>query len=61
MEYIEQYREGNKISPTLEEIGGNFGITKITAYQHINDLKRKGALKKEKNRARAILPLITVR
>ena len=47
MEFIQQFRDERGISPTLEEIASNFGVTKITVYEHINQLERKGALKRE--------------
>ena len=54
MEFIQQFRDERGISPTLEEIASNFGVTKITVYEHINQLERKGALKREKFRALSI-------
>ena len=60
MEFIKQFRDERGISPTLEEIAENFGVTKITIYEHINQLERKGALKREKFRARSIELLVEV-
>jgi repressor LexA len=60
MEFIQQFRSERGISPTLEEIAKNFGVTKITIYEHINQLERKGAIKREKFRARSIEILIPV-
>ena len=54
MEFIQQFREERGISPTLDEIASNFGVTKITVYEHVSQLERKGALKREKFRARSI-------
>ena len=54
MEFIQQFRAERGISPTLEEIAKHFGVTKITIYEHINQLERKGAIKREKFRARSI-------
>ena len=54
MEFIQQFREERGISPTLDEIASNFGVTKITVFEHVNQLGRKGALKREKFRARSI-------
>ena len=33
MEFIQQFREERGISPTLDEIASNFGVTKITVYE----------------------------
>ncbi|MEM7233019.1 MAG: transcriptional repressor LexA [Planctomycetota bacterium] len=60
MQFIQQFRAERGISPTLEEIAENFGVTKITIYEHINQLERKGALKREKFRARSIELLVPV-
>ena len=60
MEFIQQFRSERGISPTLEEIARNFGVTKITIYEHINQLERKGAIKREKFRARSIEILVPV-
>ena len=60
LEFIKQFRDERGISPTLEEIAENFGVTKITIYEHINQLERKGALKQKKFRARSIELLVSV-
>ncbi|MCZ6793617.1 MAG: transcriptional repressor LexA [Planctomycetota bacterium] len=60
MQFIQQFRSERGISPTLEEIAENFGVTKITIYEHVNQLERKGALKREKFRARSIELLVPV-
>ncbi len=60
LEFIKLFRDERGISPTLEEIAENFGVTKITIYEHINQLERKGALKREKFRARSIELLVPV-
>lgn len=54
MEFLQQFRAERGISPTLEEIAKHFGVTKITIYEHVNQLERKGAIKREKFRARSI-------
>ena len=55
--FILQYREKNCISPTLQEIADSFGITKISVYERINQLEKKGIIKREKYKARSILPI----
>jgi repressor LexA len=60
MEFIQQFRAERGIAPTLEEIAKNFNVTKITIYEHINQLERKGAIKREKFRARSIEILVPV-
>lgn len=52
--FIKAFIEDKSVSPTLEEIAQYFKVSKITIYEHIAALEKKGALKKSKNRARSI-------
>ncbi len=52
--FIQAYIEDKNVSPTLEEIAQYFKVSKITIYEHIAALEKKGALRKSKNRARSI-------
>jgi len=54
LNFIKEFITNNEISPTLEEIARYFKVSKITIYEHVNALEKKGALRKAKNRARSI-------
>ncbi len=54
LNFIKDFVAEHEISPTLEEIAQYFKVSKITIYEHINALEKKGALRKSKNRARSI-------
>lgn len=54
LQFIEHFRNERGISPTLQEIADHFRVTKITIYEHINTLERRGAIKREKHLARSI-------
>ena len=56
MKFIREFRKSKNISPTLEEIAKEFGVTKITIYGHVNRLERKGAIKREAYTARSVMP-----
>ncbi len=60
MEFIQSFRAQRGISPTMEEIAGQFNVTKITIYEHLNQLEEKGAIRREKFRARSIELLVHV-
>lgn len=45
--YIWKYRKGKGLAPTLAEIAGHLGISKVTVHEHISQLETKGALEKE--------------
>ena len=42
------------VSPTLDEIAGHFGISKVTAHEHVRALERKGVLRRVPHHARSI-------
>ena len=54
LRYFRDYRLENGISPTLEEAAEHFGVSKITVYEHLNQLVKKGAVRRDKAKARAV-------
>jgi len=44
VQIIQKCRAGQGYSPTLDEIGKELGISKVTVFEHVDALKRKGAL-----------------
>ena len=52
--YLEKYTMDQGYPPTVREIGNSFGITAKGAYDHLKALEKKGYIKCEKNRSRAI-------
>jgi repressor LexA len=54
MEFIRDFRAEHRVSPTLEELAGHLGVTKPTAFGHIEALIRKGALRKTRAEARSL-------
>lgn len=58
LDYIHVYCEENSYAPTLDEIKKNFSLRSIsTVHEHIENLKRKGYLKKSLNQARGLKDL----
>lgn len=41
-------------SPTLQEIADEMGVSKVTVYEHVMALQRKGALRRDPNKARSL-------
>jgi repressor LexA len=60
LEFIDDYQSERRISPTMSEIAAKFGVTKITIYEHLKKLERKGALKRERFKKRSIELLVRV-
>jgi repressor LexA len=54
MEFIALFQRQNGVPPTLEEIGRNFTISRVTAFQHVNALCKRGALARRRKEARAL-------
>ena len=55
LDFIKEYIEENDYAPSLQEIGRKFKLSSLaTVHQHIENLKQKGYLKKEKSHHRSI-------
>lgn len=54
LEFLKDFRRAKGFSPTLEEVAQHFGVSKITIHEHVRALEQKGAITREKHRARSI-------
>ncbi len=54
LRYFRDYRNDHGISPTLEEAAEALGVSKITIFEHLNQLARKGAIRRDKDKARSV-------
>ncbi len=52
--FIKDFIADKGVSPTLDEMSQYFGVSKITVYEHVNALEKKGAIRKTPNMARSI-------
>lgn len=57
LEFIRQFRKNQGISPTLDEIADSFSVSKVTVFEHVETLVRKGLLRKTRNHARSLEPV----
>ncbi len=44
LRYIRDFRDRCGYSPTMQEIGDHLSLTKVTVFEHVGALKRKGLL-----------------
>ncbi len=51
---IRDFRVRNGYAPTLQELADQMGISKVTVFEHIQSLERKGMLTREHNKARSL-------
>lgn len=55
LRFIRDYRHRHGYSPTMQEIGDHLALTKVTVFEHVGALERKGALRRgAKYRARSL-------
>ncbi len=54
VEFVVAYRDEHGLAPTLEEIARHLGVTKITVYEHVVQLCKKGALRKTPHQSRSL-------
>jgi len=55
LQFIRDYRERRGYSPTMQEIGDHFRLTKVTVFEHVEALERKGLLLRgAKHKARSL-------
>ncbi|MBL8726222.1 MAG: transcriptional repressor LexA [Planctomycetes bacterium] len=54
LRYFRDYRREKGIAPTLDEAAAALGVSKITIHEHLNQLARKGAIHRDRARARAV-------
>jgi repressor LexA len=52
--YIRDYLRRNGFVPTMQELGEAFGVSKVTIYEHITALEKKGYLKRSRHKARSL-------
>lgn len=54
MQLIRDSRVRFGFSPTMQEIADEIGVSKVTVFEHVEALIKKGALVREPNRARSL-------
>jgi repressor LexA len=54
LQLIRDYRIAHGYSPTMQELADELGISKVTVFEHVEALIKKGALRREPNKARSL-------
>jgi len=54
LRHLYRFQRRHGYAPTLEELGQSMGITKVTVYQYVRTLERKGLINRLRNRARSL-------
>lgn len=51
---IQNYRDNNGCSPTLQEMAAELNLSKVTVFEHVEALVKKGVLHRLANKARSL-------
>ncbi|HOB76037.1 MAG TPA: transcriptional repressor LexA [Phycisphaerae bacterium] len=51
---VRDYQRKHGYSPTMQEIADVLGITKVTVFEHVSGLEKKGLLRRSRHRARSL-------
>ena len=55
LDFLNGYIEQNGYAPTIEETAGHFGLRSLaTVHKHLTNLQKKGLVKRDWNRSRAL-------
>jgi repressor LexA len=54
LRYFRDFRRERGIAPTLDEAAQALGVSKITVHEHLKQLTRKGAIYRDRAKARAV-------
>ncbi len=51
---IRNYRHIHGYAPTMQELADQLGTSKVTIFEHVGALERKGVLRRDKHKARSL-------
>ncbi len=54
LQLIRNHRIAHAYSPTMQELADELGVSKVTVFEHVEALIKKGALRREPNKARSL-------
>ena len=54
LQLIRDYRLAQGYSPTMQELANELSVSKVTVFEHVEALIKKGALQREANKARSL-------
>lgn len=58
LDFLVDYREKHRVSPTLAEIADHFKISKVTVFEHLRALKRRRAIRLSRRTPRSAAPIV---
>lgn len=58
LDFLVEYRQKHRVSPTLAEIADHFKISKVTVFEHLRALKRRRAIRLSRRTPRSAAPIV---
>lgn len=52
--YVRDYTSARGYAPTLQEVADEFDVSKVTVFEHVTALQKKGLLKRSRHKARSL-------
>lgn len=54
LRFIRDYQHRKGYAPTLQEVADHLGVSKVTVFEHFENLRRKGLLRRRRHAARSV-------
>jgi repressor LexA len=54
LQFVQDYQRQKGYSPTMQELADHFDVSKVTIFEHLGSLEKKGWLSRAKYRARSL-------
>ncbi|MDX2199874.1 MAG: transcriptional repressor LexA [Phycisphaerae bacterium] len=54
LQFIRDYRRARGFAPTMQELADEFDVSKVTVFEHISALQKKGYLRRARHKARSL-------
>jgi repressor LexA len=52
--FVRDFSNARGYAPTMQELADEFGVSKVTVFEHISALQKKGFLRRARHRARSL-------
>ncbi|MBK8915880.1 MAG: transcriptional repressor LexA [Phycisphaerales bacterium] len=52
--YVRDFTRQRGYAPTMQELADKFGVSKVTVFEHISALQKKGLLRRARHKARSL-------
>lgn len=54
LQFVRDFRRSHGYAPTMQELADEFGVSKVTVFEHLSALEKKGYLARSRHKARSL-------